>query len=133
VVLREQVEENPCQTIAELSYTLNQPWSTIQEHLRQIGKVNRAGVWVPHNLSEVNKANRFSTCKLLLQRHKTEPFFDCLITGDEKGFAMIMSYSEGSGSLPVTCREVLLNLVYIQKRRFYVFGGVFAESFISNC
>ena len=74
VVLREQVEENPCQTIAELSYTLNKPWSTIQKHLRQIGKVSRVGVWVPHNLCEVNKANQFSTRKLLIQRHKTEPF-----------------------------------------------------------
>ena len=33
VILREQDEENPCQTIAELSYTLNQPWSIIQKHL----------------------------------------------------------------------------------------------------
>ena len=32
----------------------------------------------------MKKANRFSTCKLLLERHKTEPFFDRLITGDEK-------------------------------------------------
>ncbi|XP_043498446.1 histone-lysine N-methyltransferase SETMAR-like [Polistes fuscatus] len=56
----------------------------IQEHLKQIGKVSRAGVWVPHNLSEQNKANRSITCNLLLQRHNTEAFFDRLITGDEK-------------------------------------------------
>ncbi|XP_076166383.1 lymphocyte-specific helicase isoform X3 [Ptiloglossa arizonensis] len=83
-VLSAEVEANPCQTIEELSNSLNQPWSTIQEHLQQIGKVSRAGVWVPHNLSEENKANRSTTCNLLLQRHNTEAFFDCLITGDEK-------------------------------------------------
>ncbi|XP_043501569.1 histone-lysine N-methyltransferase SETMAR-like [Polistes fuscatus] len=83
-VLRAEVEANPCQTIEELSNSLNQPWSTIQEHLKQIGKVSRAGVWVPHNLSEQNKANRSITCNLLLQRHNTEAFFDRLITGDEK-------------------------------------------------
>ena len=83
-MLRAEVEANPCQTIEELSNTLNQPWSTIQEHLQQIGKVSRAGVWVPHNLSEENKANRSTTCNLLLQRHNTEAFFDRLITGDEK-------------------------------------------------
>ncbi|CAK1553161.1 unnamed protein product [Leptosia nina] len=71
-------------TIEELSNSLNKPWSTIQEHLKQIGKVSRAGVWVPHNLSEQNKANRTITCNLLLQRHNTEAFFDRLITGDEK-------------------------------------------------
>ncbi|XP_043496419.1 histone-lysine N-methyltransferase SETMAR-like [Polistes fuscatus] len=83
-VLRAEVEANPYQTIEELSNSLNQPWSTIQEHLKQIGKVSRAGVWVPHNLSEQNKANRSITCNLLLQRHNTEAFFDRLITGDEK-------------------------------------------------
>ncbi|XP_035734903.1 histone-lysine N-methyltransferase SETMAR-like [Vespa mandarinia] len=83
-MLRAEVEANPCQIIEELSNTLNQPWSTIQEHLQQIGKISRAGVWIPHNLSEENKANRSITCNVLLQRHHTEPFFDRLITGDEK-------------------------------------------------
>jgi len=41
------MEANPCQTIEELSNTLNQPWSIIQEHLQQIGKVSRAGVLGP--------------------------------------------------------------------------------------
>ncbi|CAG9578268.1 unnamed protein product, partial [Danaus chrysippus] len=41
-VLRAEVEANPCQTIEELSNSLNKPWSTIQEHLKQIGKVSRA-------------------------------------------------------------------------------------------
>ena len=78
------VEANPCQTIEELLDKLNSPWSTVQEHLKQIGKVNREGVWVPHSLSEENKANRSITCNLLLQRHKAEPLFDRVVTGDEK-------------------------------------------------
>ncbi|GFV98024.1 histone-lysine N-methyltransferase SETMAR [Trichonephila clavipes] len=51
-LLRTQVEANPCQTIEELSNYLNQPWLTIQEHLQQIGKTSREGVWIPHNLPE---------------------------------------------------------------------------------
>ncbi|GFU72476.1 histone-lysine N-methyltransferase SETMAR [Trichonephila clavipes] len=73
-LLRVQVEANTCQTIEELSNALNQPWSTIQEHLQQIGKTNRAGVWVPHNLSEENRANRSTTCNSLIQRYNTELF-----------------------------------------------------------
>ncbi|XP_047366075.1 histone-lysine N-methyltransferase SETMAR-like [Vespa velutina] len=68
-----EVEANSCQTIEKLSNTLNQPWSTIQEHLQQIRKISRAGVWVHHNLAEENKANRSITCNVLLQRHHTEP------------------------------------------------------------
>ncbi|GFV21440.1 histone-lysine N-methyltransferase SETMAR [Trichonephila clavipes] len=83
-LLRAQVEANPCQTIEELSNALNQPWSTIQEHLQQIGKTNRTVVWVPHNLPEENRANRSTTSNLLLQRYNTEPFFDRLITADKK-------------------------------------------------
>ncbi|GFV85331.1 histone-lysine N-methyltransferase SETMAR [Trichonephila clavipes] len=59
-------------------------FSTIQEHLQLIGKTNRAGVWVPPNLSEENRANRSTTCNLLLQWYNTEHFFDRLITADEK-------------------------------------------------
>ncbi|GFX43315.1 histone-lysine N-methyltransferase SETMAR [Trichonephila clavipes] len=81
---RAQVEVNLCQTIEEMSNALNQRWLTIQEHLQQIGKINRAGVWVPHNLPEETKANRSTTCYLLLQRYNTETFFDRLITADEK-------------------------------------------------
>ncbi|PRD34822.1 UNVERIFIED_CONTAM: hypothetical protein NCL1_13455 [Trichonephila clavipes] len=60
-LLRVQVEANLCQIIEELSNALNQSWFTI---LLQ----TKAGVWVPHNLSEENRANRSTTCNLLLQR-----------------------------------------------------------------
>ncbi|GFW97357.1 histone-lysine N-methyltransferase SETMAR [Trichonephila clavipes] len=46
-LLSVQVEANSCQTIEELLNALNQPWSTIQEYLQQIGKTNRADeTWV---------------------------------------------------------------------------------------
>ncbi|XP_076655441.1 histone-lysine N-methyltransferase SETMAR-like [Halictus rubicundus] len=57
-VLKAEVKANPCQTIEELSNTLNQHKSTIQRHLEQIGKVSRAGVWISHNLSEENKRRK---------------------------------------------------------------------------
>ena len=79
---------NVCQTIEELSNIFNQAWSTIQEHLQQIGKVIRAGVWVPHNFYEENKGDRSTACNLLLQLHNM--FFDHFITGDEK---WVLSYN----------------------------------------
>ncbi|XP_046826458.1 histone-lysine N-methyltransferase SETMAR-like [Vespa crabro] len=44
-MLRTEVEANPCQAIEELSNIFNQPWSTIQEYLQQIGKISRAGLF----------------------------------------------------------------------------------------
>uniref|UniRef100_A0A0K0E0J2 HTH_48 domain-containing protein n=1 Tax=Strongyloides stercoralis TaxID=6248 RepID=A0A0K0E0J2_STRER len=78
------LEADLCQTIEELSNKLNSTCSTVQKHLKQIGKVYSEGVWVPHNLSEENKAKRLMLCSLLLQKHNVESFVDCLMTGDEK-------------------------------------------------
>lgn len=52
------MEANPCQTIEELSDKLNTPWSTIQEHLKQIGKVKREGVCVPHDNARPHSARK---------------------------------------------------------------------------
>ena len=129
-VLRAEVEANPCQTIEELSNSLNKPWSTIQEHLKQIGKVRRAGVWVPHNLSEQNKANRSITCNF---NDTTQKRF--LIAWSQEmrnGSCMITQNAKGSGSLQMKSLGVLLSQVYTPKKRFCVFGGVFAALFILN-
>lgn len=48
-VVMAEVEAKPCQVIEEFENSLNKPWSTIQEHLQQIEKVNLADVWVQHN------------------------------------------------------------------------------------
>lgn len=83
-LLRSAVEMDPRQTIEELSETLNSSWSTVQEHLKQIGKVNRVGVWVPHQLSAENKAQRSTICNFLLSKQEKEPFIHRIVTGDEK-------------------------------------------------
>ncbi|GFS52536.1 hypothetical protein TNCV_4851801 [Trichonephila clavipes] len=44
-VLYNVTQSRNCQTL----------WSTPQEHLQQIGKVSRAGIWVLHNLPEEKK------------------------------------------------------------------------------
>ncbi|PRD31669.1 UNVERIFIED_CONTAM: Histone-lysine N-methyltransferase SETMAR [Trichonephila clavipes] len=78
------VSDNRTQHLTNTLNALNQPWSTIQEHVQRIGKTKRVDVWVPHNLFEENRANRYTTSNLLLQRYYTEPFLDRLITADEK-------------------------------------------------
>lgn len=82
--LKVAVEEDPRQTIAELSQKLNKPKSTIQEHLSKIGKVHREGVWVPHELTQGNKDMRVTICRNLLVRNEKSPFLEQIVTGDEK-------------------------------------------------
>ncbi|KAL4709568.1 hypothetical protein ACJJTC_007299 [Scirpophaga incertulas] len=73
-VLTQEIEANPELTIQELSDRLQCPWSTVQEHMKKIGKIWREGVWVPHNLTEENKMLSKFCCNTLL----AEPIKDRL-------------------------------------------------------
>ena len=55
--LKSLVECNACQSTRELADKLNTSQSTICRHLEKMGKVSKLGVWVPHALSEKNKAD----------------------------------------------------------------------------
>ncbi|XP_076764828.1 histone-lysine N-methyltransferase SETMAR-like [Xylocopa sonorina] len=82
-LIKAYIDENPRSSVREVADAINIPRTTIHEHLRKLGYVNRYEVWVPHQLTESNLLNRISTCDLLIQRNEREPFLKKLITGDE--------------------------------------------------
>ena len=69
--LKALVESDPCQTIQELSDKLHSSWSTVQEHLQKIGKVNRDCIWLHHQLSANKKAQWCTICNILLTRKRS--------------------------------------------------------------
>ena len=48
--LRAIVEQNPRQSVREMSRELGVSSSTVSDHLKQIGKVKKLDKWVPHEL-----------------------------------------------------------------------------------
>ena len=58
--LKSLVECNARQSTRKLADNLNTSQSTICRHLEKMEKVRTLGVWVPHALSEKNKADRLS-------------------------------------------------------------------------
>ncbi|GFT58539.1 histone-lysine N-methyltransferase SETMAR [Trichonephila clavipes] len=97
-------------------------------------KQTEQGVWVPHNLSEENRANRSTTCNLLLQRYNTEPFFDRLITADEKWVLFYNPKRKRQWFSPnePPRRTAKLSL-HPKKGVFVCLVGVFVESSILKC
>jgi len=77
------VENKPTATIRELASGLGTSKSTIQRRLKKLGKKRKLGEFVPHELTEVNKMNRLSACRILLARHRRMSFFKRLVTCDE--------------------------------------------------
>lgn len=83
-ILEQLLEEDPKQSTRELALKLAVCQKTVCNRLHALGKVQKVGKWVPHKLSEINAANRLSTCVSLLTRHKTKSFLWRIVTGDEK-------------------------------------------------
>lgn len=83
-ILRSDIESNPRQTTYDLAHRFGCDQKTIWNHLKSIGKICKLSVWVPHKLTNENRIQRTTTCAALLSRIQTDPFFDRLITGDEK-------------------------------------------------
>lgn len=83
-ILEELIKVDPRQTVRELAVILKVDPTTVCNHLHKLGKVRKLEKWVPHTLSEHNKAQRLNICASLLSRHKNDPFLDRIITCDEK-------------------------------------------------
>ena len=82
--LKVLIEDNPRLTTCELSTMLDCNQSTIDRHLHEMGKVNKLGTWVPHQLTSDNIQQRISICHFLLSKPNRHRFLQQIITGDEK-------------------------------------------------
>lgn len=82
--LKSVVEANPRVSSRELAAEFNLSQTTIINYLKQLGKVPKLGVWVPHVLTPENLRQRMSIASLLYDRQLREPFLERVVTGDEK-------------------------------------------------
>ena len=82
--LQALLDQDPSQSTSELATQLNVDQSTISRRLNEMGKVHKAGKWVPYKFSENNKCQRLTTCVSLLARNKKKDYLWKIVTGDEK-------------------------------------------------
>ncbi|XP_035739232.1 histone-lysine N-methyltransferase SETMAR-like [Vespa mandarinia] len=82
--LKALVETNPTVSSRELAARMEVDHTTILRHLSEIGKVKKMDKWMPHELTERNKLDRLNVCSSLLTRFNRDPFFNRIITCDEK-------------------------------------------------
>lgn len=82
--LKNLVEADQKQSTRELASKLGPNQSTIDRHLRALGKVAKFGDSIPHVLTDVNRFDRQEVCSQLLSKSRRFDWLDNLITGDEK-------------------------------------------------
>jgi len=49
-------------------------------YVKSMGKIQKMGKWVPHELNEKQQENRKITCEMLLARYKRKSFFHRIVT-----------------------------------------------------
>ena len=59
-------------------------WIKIRAKRKKNLHVQKQGNWVPYELTPRNVERKFSTCEMLLARHKRKGFLHRIFTGDEK-------------------------------------------------
>jgi len=58
--------------------------AAISMRLHAMGKVQKIGKWMPHELNDRQMKRRQNTCQILLARQKRKSFLHRIVTGDEK-------------------------------------------------
>jgi histone-lysine N-methyltransferase SETMAR len=81
--LQELLDENPHHSVRSLAQEIGVSAHAVHEHLRGMGKKYLTTCWIPHRLSEENKAARVRACEELLLMHRHSQFLHQLVTMDE--------------------------------------------------
>ena len=66
------------------STTLGVTQEAFSHRLKSLGMIQKHGNWVAYELTPRNVERRFSTCEMLLPRHRRKGFLHHIVTGDEK-------------------------------------------------
>jgi len=82
--LQALLDINSTQTEKKLSEQFGVTQQAISIRLHTMGKVQKEGRWVPHELSEDNKNRQRDTALILLSKFRKKDFLYKRITGDEK-------------------------------------------------
>jgi hypothetical protein len=78
------LDADPRQITRELAEQLNCSHTTVEHHHHALGKVQKYGCLITHQLFTDNLVQRASICASLLFRQKHKPFLERIVTGDEK-------------------------------------------------
>lgn len=114
-------------TTREIADKLHVSHTCIENHLKQLGYVQKLDIWVPHELKETHLTQRINSCDLLKKRNENDPFLKRLITGDEKWVVTTISSGKDRGAGQVNTLKQHQKLIFIKRRFCYQFGGITKE------
>ena len=119
-------------TIREIAEKLHVSHTCIENHLKQLGYVQKLDTWVPHELKEKHLTQRINGCDLLKKRNENDPFLKRLITGDEKWVVYNNIKRKRSWSRPREPARTTSKAGIHRKKVLLSVGGITKELSILN-
>ena len=83
-VFCQRIEASTATSTQQLSQELDPSRWTIERHLHQLGKTSKRCREVPHDLTAKQGEERIKICKELLANPQDQPFYQRIVTCDEK-------------------------------------------------
>jgi len=82
--LQALLDEDDTRSQKLLAEQLGVSQAAISMRLHAMGKVQKIGKWMPHELNDRQMERRQNTCQILLARQKRKLFLHRIVTDDEK-------------------------------------------------
>lgn len=82
--LQALLDEDDTLSEKQMGIMLNVAQQTISVRLKAMGKIQKCGKWVPHELNDRQMEKRKTTCETLLLRHERKSVLHRIVTSDEK-------------------------------------------------
>jgi len=67
----------------QLAEQLSVSQQVVSNRLRETGKIQKVGRWVPHELNERQTERCKNTCEILLERYRRKSFLHRIVTGEK--------------------------------------------------
>jgi len=96
VELQALLDENNSQTQKQLAEQLSISQQAVSNRLREMGKIQKVGRWVPHELNE-RQMERRKNMEILLERYRRKSFLHRIVLGMKSGFFFRISNAKNRG------------------------------------
>ena len=130
--LQALLDEDDTQSQKMLAEQLGVSQAAISMRLHAMGKVQKIGKWVPHELNDRQMERRQNTCQILLARQKRKSFLHRIVTGDEKWIYFQNPKRKKSWVDPAQSSTSSSRSNYFG-RKTMLFGGIRRVSSTTSC
>jgi len=97
VELQALLDEVDSQTQKQLAEQLSVSQQAVSNRLQEMGKIQKVGRWMPHELNERQMERRKNTCEILLEQYRRKSFLHSIVTGDEKWIFLRIPSAKNQG------------------------------------